>query len=271
MDDLPLDELLNALRHLIPGTWMKSFKEDWVEFRLLETPAPSGFFLAVREREHTIFADICADRFLDHGVQEAIRSVLNSNKLNQGIKASLSDLGYVLETVDSSRGTLVKIGISLPERSDLLARHQLKIVLLSALGELLVASRVVLTSLENTGVKGIDQIILAEEPLPEGSFAKVLVNRYERDPRNRALALLHHGSACKACGLDLGARYGQLGAGKIHIHHVTPISQLGEHYLCDPATDLVPLCPNCHFICHQRTPPLDVGELREVLMEDLGR
>jgi len=101
--------------------------------------------------------------------------------------------------------------------------------------------------------------------LPEGAKVRVEINRYERDRRNRAAALAIHGYSCKACKLDMGERYGSVAAGLIEVHHVTPVSQLGEGYIIDPRTDLAPLCPNCHSVAHRRTPPWSIDDLREML------
>jgi 5-methylcytosine-specific restriction protein A len=45
--------------------------------------------------------------------------------------------------------------------------------------------------------------------------------------------------------------YGEIGRGFIHVHHVVPISSIGESYKVDPAKDLVPVCPNCHAMLHR--------------------
>ena len=101
--------------------------------------------------------------------------------------------------------------------------------------------------------------------LPEGAKTRVEVNRYERDRRNRAAAIAIHGYNCKACDLDMGERYGAAAAGLIEVHHVTPVSEVGEDYVINPAADLVPLCPNCHSVTHRRHPPFSVEELRRML------
>ena len=115
----------------------------------------------------------------------------------------------------------------------------------------------------------IDDVGLEASPeifgLPEGAKIRVEANRYERDRRNRAAALAIHGYSCKACKLDMSERYGAAAAGLIEVHHVTPVSQLGEGYIIDPRTDLVPLCPNCHSVAHRQTPPYSVDNLREML------
>ena len=100
---------------------------------------------------------------------------------------------------------------------------------------------------------------------PEGASETVKVNRYERDRRNRAAAIAIHGTRCKACGLDFGERYGPIGQGFIEIHHVTPVSKLGEGYIIDPETDLVPLCSNCHSMVHRIDPPLQLEMLHDIL------
>ena len=99
------------------------------------------------------------------------------------------------------------------------------------------------------------------EGLPEGAKIRIEVNRYERDRRNRAAAIVIHGYLCKACGVDMGKRYGPKAAGLIEIHHVKPVSEIGSGYVIDPRSDLVPLCPNCHSVAHRRSPPFSVEEL----------
>ena len=101
--------------------------------------------------------------------------------------------------------------------------------------------------------------------LPEGAVTTVRTNRYERDRRNRAAAISIHGSACRACGVDMGKRYGNIATGFIEVHHLTPLSKIGSGYTIDPLHDLVPLCPNCHAIAHRRVPPFSVEEISAML------
>lgn len=100
---------------------------------------------------------------------------------------------------------------------------------------------------------------------PEGATTQVLVNKYERDPRNRAAAISAHGYACLACGFDFKKTYGDLGADFIIVHHVVPVSQLGPDYLIDPARDLISLCANCHAMIHREDPPLSLNQLKEIV------
>lgn len=101
--------------------------------------------------------------------------------------------------------------------------------------------------------------------LPEGAVTRVEVNRYERDRRNRAAALAIHGFNCNACGVKLSDVYGEIALDFIEVHHVTPVSEVGENYQVNPATDLVPLCPNCHAIIHRDPQTMSVNALKERL------
>lgn len=99
----------------------------------------------------------------------------------------------------------------------------------------------------------------------EGRTVEGLVKRYERSRMNRAACIEIHGLTCKACGMDFSSTYGPLGEGFIHVHHVTPLSAMDDAYVLNPATDLVPVCPNCHAMLHRQRPPLSVDELRGTL------
>lgn len=103
--------------------------------------------------------------------------------------------------------------------------------------------------------------------LPEGALTRVVVNRYERCPSNRAAAIAAHGSTCKVCGFDFALFYGTLGEGFIEVHHRTPVSHMGEGYVLDPLKDLVPLCSNCHQMVHREDPPIPAENLRETIMK----
>lgn len=105
-----------------------------------------------------------------------------------------------------------------------------------------------------------------DQGLPEGAMSRVMVNRYERRPANRAAAIAAHGTTCKACGFNFARFYGTIGEGVIEIHHRTPVSQLGKNYVLNPVMDLVPLCSNCHQMVHQECPPISAEELREMLV-----
>lgn len=100
---------------------------------------------------------------------------------------------------------------------------------------------------------------------PEGASTQVLVNKYERDPRNRSAAISAHGFECLACGFDFKKIYGDLGADFIIVHHIVPVSKIGADYEIDPVKDLITLCANCHAMIHRQDPPLSLEELRSVV------
>lgn len=102
----------------------------------------------------------------------------------------------------------------------------------------------------------------------EGAVTLAMVRRRERNPRNRLLCLRVHGESCKVCGTDPGARYGEAGA-IIEVHHLQPLSLAEGPRAYDPATDLIPLCPNCHRAAHTRRPvPWTPDEVKEKLSLD---
>jgi 5-methylcytosine-specific restriction enzyme A len=100
---------------------------------------------------------------------------------------------------------------------------------------------------------------------PEGATRQVTVNAYERSRAARAQCLEHHGLHCLVCGELLSARYGEIAAGLIHVHHLLPLSEIRSGYHVDPIKDLRPVCPNCHAVLHRRNPPLSIEEARGLL------
>ena len=91
-----------------------------------------------------------------------------------------------------------------------------------------------------------------DEACYEGAVTQVQVNRYERNPEARAKCIAHYGAFCHVCGMDFEKTYGKIGKGFIHVHHIKPISEIGEKYKVDPIKDLIPVCPNCHAMLHQK-------------------
>lgn len=90
-----------------------------------------------------------------------------------------------------------------------------------------------------------------EKSFYEGVKHQVTMNSYERDQKARLLCIKIHGASCAVCGIDFEKKYGELGKGFIHVHHVVPIHTIGEGYKVNPATDLIPVCPNCHAMLHR--------------------
>jgi len=107
--------------------------------------------------------------------------------------------------------------------------------------------------------------------LVEGAIKPVELTIYERNPQARRLCLAHYGARCQACDLIYEDKYGLIGAGLIHVHHVTPLSAIGEAYEVDPIRDLMPLCATCHHVVHRRDPPFTVAEIRSAIAEQTDR
>jgi 5-methylcytosine-specific restriction protein A len=118
--------------------------------------------------------------------------------------------------------------------------------------------------------EGLFPDVSEEHEYHEGHVRSVKVNAYERSSGAREKCIAYHGVACKICGLDFGERYGQLGEGFIHVHHLKPLHKIGEDYVVDHKKDLIPVCPNCHAMIH-RIPDcenMSVEELKKVLQAD---
>ena len=90
---------------------------------------------------------------------------------------------------------------------------------------------------------------------------------YERNPFNRKKAIEIHGLSCKACQFNFAEKYGNVGAGYIHVHHVKPVSKLEEEVIIDPSIDLTVLCANCHAMIHRKKDQtLTLEELKKLIL-----
>jgi 5-methylcytosine-specific restriction protein A len=103
-----------------------------------------------------------------------------------------------------------------------------------------------------------------EIPLNEGRVTKVLVNSYERNPEARRICIEHFGVKCSVCGMNFEETYGPIGKNFIHVHHIIPLSEISAEYVVDPIKDLIPVCPNCHAMLHQRKPPYSIKEMKKM-------
>ncbi len=104
----------------------------------------------------------------------------------------------------------------------------------------------------------------------EGAKKTVTVNAYERDRTARERCIAHWGVVCVVCGFDFERRYGALGVGFIHVHHLKPLAEIGERYHLDPVQDLRPVCPNCHAMLHRSRQVLSIQQLRRILENQGG-
>lgn len=114
-----------------------------------------------------------------------------------------------------------------------------------------------------------------EEIIYEGAKKQVVVNAYERDPRAKEICKEYYirrdgRIRCQICGFDFGEVYGPEYTNMIHVHHITPISEIGEEYAIEPTKDLIPVCPNCHMVLHAKR-GISVEELKEKIRKRCTR
>ncbi len=99
----------------------------------------------------------------------------------------------------------------------------------------------------------------------EGAIRSVTVNAFERNASARRACLDFHGYRCRVCDMSFEERYGELGRGFIHVHHLVPLATTHGEYSLDPLVDLAPVCPNCHAMLHRTDPPMSIEQLRSSL------
>jgi predicted HNH restriction endonuclease len=99
----------------------------------------------------------------------------------------------------------------------------------------------------------------------EGALKSITVNAFERDPKARKKCIEAHGVNCIICGFNFEKQYGEIGNGFIHVHHIKPLSEIGEEYEIDPIKDLCPICPNCHAMMHRKNPPYSTEEIKNMI------
>ncbi len=69
---------------------------------------------------------------------------------------------------------------------------------------------------------------------------------------------------CEGCGFNFRARYGEHAGDYAEVHHLTPLSELGENVKTTLA-DLAVVCANCHRMIHRRKRWLTMEELRRIV------
>ena len=99
----------------------------------------------------------------------------------------------------------------------------------------------------------------------EGKTKQVLVNSYERNSIARKKCIEHFGLSCRVCDFNFKNKYGELGKDFIHVHHIVDISSIGDEYVVNPLTDLIPVCPNCHSMLHKKRPAYSIKELKQII------
>lgn len=100
--------------------------------------------------------------------------------------------------------------------------------------------------------------------LKEGRGYSVTLSKHERNPLARRICIEYYGYSCQVCSFNFYKIYGEIGKNYIHVHHRNPLASIKKIYVLVPEKDLIPLCPNCHSMIHNKTPILSVEELKEI-------
>jgi hypothetical protein len=102
-------------------------------------------------------------------------------------------------------------------------------------------------------------------PAPEGRRKPRTNYAVVRSAKLREAAIAIHGRNCIACGKNFDEIYGaELAKGYIEVHHLSSIAT--GLRTTDPATDLVPLCSNCHKMADRlKPPPRTIDDLKKRL------
>lgn len=107
-----------------------------------------------------------------------------------------------------------------------------------------------------------------EQVLSEGAKKQVTINAYERNYEARKKCIEHYGTKCFICGFDFEKKYGEIGRGFIHVHHIKPLSEINVEYEVNPIQDLRPVCPNCHAMIHKKKPAYSIEEIQSLLVKN---
>lgn len=174
------------------------------------------------------------------------------NSIGETVDLDLSGQTRSDWVIDSGAFTITATARGLvadPDEAVTLVSRDIVVPLMAAMAELI----------------GYDVIVEeeAEEAAYEGAILVSTVRRRERNPRNRLLCIRLHGERCHCCGFEPKSFYGEIGS-IIEVHHLEALSLLDAPRPYDPATDLVPLCPNCHRAVHNRRPvPFSLEDVRK--------
>ena len=89
---------------------------------------------------------------------------------------------------------------------------------------------------------------------------------HQRNPRLRQLCIEAYGNRyeCVVCGMNFVSTYGEIGKEFIEVHHLYPISETDGEHEVNPATDMIPLCSNCHSMIHRLEDKSDWKKLKEL-------
>lgn len=84
--------------------------------------------------------------------------------------------------------------------------------------------------LKDLDAKLYPDVVAFSTDMTEGQRKKVIVNAYERNVVARDLCIKHFGPICSVCDFDFKKKYGDIGSGFIHVHHLIELSAIGKEY-----------------------------------------
>ena len=116
------------------------------------------------------------------------------------------------------------------------------------------------TTLDNVSI--FTDEVKETKTLKEGDHLQIEINTYERNIEARKQCIEYHGLTCSVCSFNFEETFGEIGKGFIHVHHLTPLSEINQEYEVDPIQDLRPVCPNCHAMLHAKNPPFTIEDIK---------
>jgi 5-methylcytosine-specific restriction endonuclease McrA len=115
------------------------------------------------------------------------------------------------------------------------------------------------TSLTRPATLNLDQTYSGMEAREGAQYERLVIHR-RREGRLRkakieqALRSNDGRLVCEVprCGFDFVARYGEIGYGYAHVHHRTPLADVGKKGMKTTVADLAIVCANCHAMVHHK-------------------
>jgi len=275
IDEKAMADVLSArFRLTLSGCVIQTGNGARFGVRASDIPQPNGFAVAVAKGWKSLEADFLPDTYAGELIRAMGQKASVSNQSFVSLARSFDRIGNRINL--KVNGSVLSLEDALPpppwNKFELNVRQLTDVAssqedsLQSAAENIASACLALILMLLPLEEDESGSQPLFEAGLPEGACTIVTVNRYERNPTNRAACIAAHGSKCQVCGFDFGEVYGSLGHGYIEVHHRVPVSKMGAAYRIDPVKDLVPLCANCHAAVHRTDPPLAPEDLSTFLM-----
>jgi hypothetical protein len=244
-------------------------RSQTVEVRLQGLERPNAFSIAVTAGLQLVFAELKWDRIAQPMLSSIARADQNAWLHFSSLRSSLKESN--ISSLVRMNGEELDFSL---ERPTQLRSFELRTSTVDWRGTTTEsAAEVAIASLSLiVGLLPLDVEVTSAhggwEPEEEGLQIDGAITRYERSRSNRAVAILLHGTRCVVCRMDFGERYPEIGSGYVEIHHLTPLHVMLHADIVNPATDLVPLCSNCHRMAHRADPPYTPESLRAILSEE---